>query len=111
MLRRRGVLLATASIATAGAGAAAASAAAAAPKLYGGAKLSLFASGLKNPTSFAFGDGQVFAGDSGSEGKVPNGGVYVLTGGTAVEIPKSPVFVAGMEFHNGALYMSGAVVA
>jgi glucose/arabinose dehydrogenase len=109
VLRRSGVLLAVASIATAGAGAAAASAAAA-PKLYGGAKLSLFASGLKNPTSFAFGDGQVFAGDSGSEGKVPNGGVYVLTGGTAVEIPKSPVFVAGMEFHNGVLYMSGAVI-
>jgi glucose/arabinose dehydrogenase len=65
---------------------------------------------LKNPTSFAFGDGQVFAGDSGSEGKVPNGGVYVLTGGTAVEIPKSPAFVAGMEFHNGTLYLSGAVI-
>lgn len=108
MLRRSVLLLATAGIATASCSAAVASASP--PKLFGGAKLSLFASGLKNPTSFAFGDGEVFAGDSGGEQKVPNGGVYVLRGGTATKIPKSPVFVAGMEFHDGVLYMSGAVL-
>jgi hypothetical protein len=102
-------LLAVASAAAVGGGASVASAASS-PKAFGGAKVSLFASGLKNPTSFAFGDGAVFAGDSGSEGKVPNGGVYVLNDGTATEIPKSPAFVAGMEFHDGWLYMSGAVI-
>jgi hypothetical protein len=80
------------------------------PKAFGGAKVSLFASGLKNPTSFAFGDGVVFAGDSGSGGKVPNGGVYVLKGGKATEIPDAPVFVGGMQFHDGVLYLSAAVL-
>ncbi len=109
VFRRGAMLLAVASIATTAAGVAATSAAAS-PKPYNGAKVSLFASGLKNPTSFAFGDGAVFAGDSGSEGKVPNGGLYVLKDGTATEIPNSPVFVAGAEFHNGVLYMSAAVL-
>jgi glucose/arabinose dehydrogenase len=104
-------LLVSASIAAASGSAAVASAAAPPPKLFNGAKMSMFASGLRNPTSFAFGDGQVFAGDAGGEQKVPNGGVYALNGGTATEIPKSPVFVAGMEFHNGVLYMSGAVLS
>jgi glucose/arabinose dehydrogenase len=110
VLRRGAVLLASASIATAAGGAAVATAATPPPKAFNGAKVSLFASGLRNPTSFAFGDGEVFAGDSGGEQKVPNGGVYVLKGGKATEIPKSPVFVAGMEFHKGVLYMSGAVL-
>jgi glucose/arabinose dehydrogenase len=104
------LLLTAVSIATASGSAAVAAAATPPPKLFGGAKLSLFASGLKNPTSFAFGDGEVFAGDSGGEQKVPNGGLYVLKGGTAIEIPKSPVFVAGTEFHHGVLYLSGAVL-
>ena len=53
-----------------------------------GHKVELVASGLKTPTSFAFGDGRVFVGDGGnSEGSAPpNGGVYVLKNGTAVKI-------------------------
>ena len=134
-MRRSAVVLAVASIAAGGVGAAVASVASAAgglsaavasvasaggpsaavasaagggpaPKTFGGAKVSLFASGLKNPTSFAFGDGAVFAGDSGNSYKEPNGGVYLLKGGTATEIPNSPSFVAGMQFHDGVLYMS-----
>jgi glucose/arabinose dehydrogenase len=81
-----------------------------APKTYGGAKASLFATGLKNPTSFAFGDGTVFAGDSGNSTKVPNGGVYVINNGTGTELPNSPLFVGGMTFHAGALYLSGGVI-
>ena len=112
MLRRSAVVLALASIVAGGVGAAMASAAGGPPppKTFGGAKVSLFASGLKNPTSFAFGDGSVFAGDSGNSQKAPNGGVYVLKGGTATEIPDSPIFVGGMQFHKGVLYMSAATV-
>jgi glucose/arabinose dehydrogenase len=80
------------------------------PKTYGGAKESLFATGLKNPTSFAFGDGKVFAGDSGNSAKVPNGGVYVIQNGKGVELPNSPLFVGGMTFHAGALYLSGGTI-
>jgi glucose/arabinose dehydrogenase len=77
-------------------------------KLYGGASATLYATGLKNPTSFAWGDGAMFAGDSGSEGKVPNGGVYIIANGTATEIPNGPIFVGGLAWHRGALYLSDA---
>jgi glucose/arabinose dehydrogenase len=112
MFRRSAAALAAASVAACGVGAAVASAAGGppAPKTFGGAKASLFATGLKNPTSFAFGDGAMFAGDSGNSSKVPNGGVYVLKGGTATEIPDSPIFVGGMQFHKGVLYMSAAIL-
>jgi glucose/arabinose dehydrogenase len=82
------------------------------PTSTNGHQVQLFASGLKTPTSFAFGGGNVFAGDGGdSEGSgPPNGGVYVLKGGNAVRIPGSPDFVAGVVWHNGALYVSGGTV-
>jgi glucose/arabinose dehydrogenase len=78
-----------------------------------GHKVELVASGLKTPTSFAFGDGMVFAGDGGnSEGSAPpNGGVYVLKNGTAVKIASPLVFVAGLAWHCNQLYISGAVLA
>jgi glucose/arabinose dehydrogenase len=80
------------------------------PKTHGGATATLYATGLKNPTSFAWGDGAMFAGDSGSEGKTPNGGLYVVANGTVTEIPNGPVFVAGLAWRHGALYMSAAFV-
>ena len=78
-----------------------------------GHKVDLVASGLKTPTSFAFGGGRVFVGDGGnSEGSAPpNGGVYVLKGGTAVKIASPLVFVAGLAWHCDKLYLSGAVLA
>lgn len=87
----------------------AASAATKLPKLktYGGAKATLYASGLKNPTSFAWGDGAMFAGDSGSSSKIPNGGVYIVANGTATEIPNGPLFVAGLAWRDDSLYVSG----
>jgi hypothetical protein len=80
------------------------------PKTHGGAKVSLFATGMKNPTSFAFGNGAIFVGDSGNSNGVPNGGVWVIKHGVGVAIPNSPVFVGGMTFHDGALYLSGGVL-
>jgi len=79
------------------------------PKGVGGAKVSLFASGLHTPTSFAFGGGNVFEGDGGVESKTapPNGGVFLLKGGKATPIPSSPQFVAGLAWHQGSLYVSG----
>jgi glucose/arabinose dehydrogenase len=78
-----------------------------APKAHGGATVSLFASGLKNPTSFAWGDGAMFAGDSGSSEQVPNGGVDIVARGSSTTVPNGPIFVGGMAFHHGALYLSG----
>ncbi len=77
-----------------------------------GHKVELVASGLKTPTSFAFGDGMVFEGDGGnSEGSAPpNGGVYALEHGTAVKIPSAFKFVAGVAWHCNKLYVSGATL-
>ncbi|HEY3775378.1 MAG TPA: hypothetical protein VGL69_20405 [Solirubrobacteraceae bacterium] len=63
-----------------------------------------------NPTSFAWGDGAMFAGDSGGEGSTPNGGLYIIANGTATEIPNGPVFVGGLAWHKGALFMSAAFI-
>jgi glucose/arabinose dehydrogenase len=78
-----------------------------------GHKVQLVASGLKTPTSFAFGHGMVFEGDGGSsEGSAPpNGGVYVLKHGHARKIASGYKFVAGLAFHDHKLYVSGAVLA
>ncbi len=83
------------------------------PTSTNGNKVELVASGLKTPTSFAFGDGQIFVGDGGdSEGSgPPNGGVYVLKNGTAKLISSPLKFVAGVIWHDGRLYISGAVLA
>ncbi|HEX3979225.1 MAG TPA: hypothetical protein VHW96_23340 [Solirubrobacteraceae bacterium] len=64
--------------------------------------------GIATPTSFAFGNGQVYEGDGGSQtSKVLNGGVFVLKHGTGVKIAHSPKFVSGVAFHDGALYVAG----
>ena len=76
-----------------------------------GHKVQLVASGLHTPTSFAFGRGQVFVGDGGSEKGPPNGGVYVLRHGHAVKIASRLKFVAGLAWHRGKLYISGGVLA
>ena len=67
-----------------------------------GHRVQLVASGLKTPTSFAFGDRRIFVGDGGnSEGSAPpNGGVYVLKNGAAEKIPSPFKFVAGLAWHS-----------
>ena len=78
------------------------------PKGVGGAKVQQVAAGLHTPTSFAFGAGTLFEGDGGVEtAKVPNGGVFAIKGGAGKLIPGSPAFVAGLAWHDGALYVSG----
>jgi len=65
------------------------------------------ATGLSIPTSFAFGAGSVFEGDGGSDSGPPNGGVFLLKGGSATKLARSPQFVAGLAWHQGTLYVSG----
>jgi glucose/arabinose dehydrogenase len=68
--------------------------------------------GLATPTAFAFGNGQIYEADGGAEtSKVPNGGVFVLENGTGVKIANSPMFVSGLAFHAGALYVDGGSVS
>ena len=69
------------------------------------------AAGLQTPTSFAVGAGKVFEGDGGSEtSKVPNGGVYLLSGGKGVKLAGSPNFVSGLAWHKSALYVAGGTL-
>jgi glucose/arabinose dehydrogenase len=82
-----------------------------APSSTNGQPVQLVASGLLSPTSFAFGDGAVFEGDSGGSGKVPNGGIYLLSGGKATKVKTKLVFVGGLQFRGSTLYVSGATLA
>jgi glucose/arabinose dehydrogenase len=81
------------------------------PTAPGGQTVTQVAAGLQTPTSFATGAGKVFEGDGGSESsKVPNGGVYLLTGGKGVKLAGSPNFVSGLAWHQGALYVAGGTI-
>src|SRR5690242_7747722 len=70
------------------------------PTSTNGHAVQLVASGVNTPTSFAFGGGNVFEGDGGSESGSgpPNGGVYLLKGGTATKLSHSPNFVGGLAW-------------
>ena len=114
-MRGRIAALMAASVVAGGAVASVATAAAGPPppETFGGAKVSAFpAAGLLNPTSFAWGDGAMFAGDSGaSTAKVPNGGLYVIKSGVATKIsPPTVLFVGGVAWHGGALYASDVAI-
>jgi glucose/arabinose dehydrogenase len=111
--RTAALIAATAALTTGGlvASATAASGPPPPPKGVNGAKVKLFAQGggLTTPTSFAFGGGNVFEGDGGSESsQIPNGGVFLLKGGTATKLDGSPNFVGGLTWRKGTLYVSGA---
>jgi glucose/arabinose dehydrogenase len=81
------------------------------PKATGGQTVTQVAAGLQTPTSFAFGAGRVFEGDGGAEtSKVPNGGVYLLSGGAGVKLAGSPQFVSGLAWNKGALYVAGGTI-
>ena len=87
MLRRL-IRLATAGLLTTGVLAVvAASANAQPPVSSNGRPVTLVASGLNTPTSFAFGGGAIFEGDGGFP---TAGGVYVLQNGTGTLLPGSP---------------------
>ena len=113
--RTAALIAATAALTTGGVVASATAATGPPPPPVGakGVKVKLFASGggLTTPTSFAFGGGNVFEGDGGSESsQVPNGGVFLLKGGTGTKLDGSPNFVGGLTWHKGTLYVSGASV-
>jgi hypothetical protein len=78
------------------------------PTSSNGQPVTLIASGLGTPTSFAFGPGALFEGDGGnSSSGPPNGGVFLLRGGMAALLPDSPQFVSGLAWHDNALYIAG----
>jgi glucose/arabinose dehydrogenase len=114
-MRRKIVAAAAAAVAAVGIGTPAAAAASAAPPPMpvstNGHPVQLVASGLHTPTSFAFGSGEVFVGDGGGEESgPPNGGLFVVKNGAAVKVQSNLRFVAGLAWHNDALYISGAVL-
>lgn len=82
------------------------------PTSTNGNPVQLVASGLMTPTSFAFGDGNVFEGDGGSTSSKgpPMGGVFLLKNGTATKLAGSPGFVGGLVWRGGTLYVSGGKV-
>ncbi len=82
------------------------------PTSHNGHPVQLVASGPATPTSFAFGAGKIFVGDGGnSEGSgPPNGGVWVVSGGKASRISTRIKFVAGLAWHDNALYISGGAL-
>src|SRR5436305_9711256 len=112
-MRVRGAAFIAASVISTGAAASVATAAGPPPppQGVGGAKVQQVAAGLHTPTSFAFGAGTLFEGDGGAENaNPPNGGVYAIKGGKGTLISGSPQFVAGLAWHNSALYVSGGFV-
>jgi len=67
--------------------------------------------GLATPTSFAFGDRQVFEGDAGPESNgPPRGGVFVLKNRTGHKLAGSPGYVSGLAWHGGSLYVAGGSI-
>jgi hypothetical protein len=76
------------------------------PKSTNGNTVQLVGSGLSTPTSFAFGAGQTFVSDFGSEDGKSVGGVFVLKGGAAVRLPGSPPISFGLAWHKNTLYIS-----
>src|SRR5689334_12466556 len=101
-MRKKIVAAAAAAVAAVGIGTPAVATASAAPPPMpvstNGHPVQLVASGLHTPTSFAFGAGKVFVGDGGGGGEEsgpPNGGLFVVKNGAAVEVKSNLRFVAG----------------
>jgi glucose/arabinose dehydrogenase len=105
---RRTLALAFAAFGILGTAAAAQAAGPPPPTATNGSAVQVVATGLGTPTSFAFGDGQVFEGDGGNaQSGAPNGGVFWLHGGSATLLAGSPQFVSGLVWHEGTLYVAG----
>jgi len=109
MLSRATKVLCASVVAATGLGAVATAAGPPAPVSTNGHTVTLVATGLGTPTSFAFGGGNVFEGDGGANpgNGPPNGGVFVLKNGTATKLAGSPAFVGGLAYRGNTLYVSG----
>lgn len=112
MLSRAMKVLCTSVAICCGLGAIASAAGPPAPTSTNGHKVTLVASGLLTPTSFAFGAGNIFEGDGGNTQPPtpPNGGVFVLKHGHAHKLAGSPGFVGGLAWRNNTLYVSAATL-
>ena len=106
MRKRFGAVVAATAVAAGAITAVAVAAGAPPPKGYNGAKATLYATGLKNPTSFAWLNGTMFAGDSGNSNSLPNGGIYVIKNHVGTQLPVNALFVGGLATHKGVLYAS-----
>lgn len=106
MTSRVGKMLAAVLVASGAMGAFALAAGSGAPKTRSGKSAQLVASNVATPTSFAFGDKQVFMSDGTPPPEAPVGGVYVIKHGAPVKLPGSPPLSFGVTFHKGTLYVS-----
>jgi glucose/arabinose dehydrogenase len=110
MLSRAMKVLCASVVVCAGFGAVATAAGPPPPVSTNGHKVTLVATGVQTPTSFAFAGGNVFEGDGGnstSENAPPTGGgVYLLKHGTATRLSGSPDFVGGLAWRGNTLYVS-----
>jgi glucose/arabinose dehydrogenase len=105
-LGARALVFVAATAALSGAVASAASGPPPNPTSHTGSPSELVATGLTTPTSFAFGAGQTFVSDGGSQNGKPPGGVFVVENGVGRRLAGSPRYVAGITFRNGTLYVS-----
>lgn len=106
MRKRAAAVAAAATVISVGALAGTASAAGP-PTSPTGHKVHLVATGMTIPTSFAWGHRAMFAGDGTQISPTQfAGGVYQIKKGKARKLKGSPVWVSGLKFHNGVLYMS-----
>jgi glucose/arabinose dehydrogenase len=77
------------------------------PSTPSGKPAQVVASNVFIPTSFAWGDGQMFWSDGTPSDAAPVGGVYYLKDGVPTKIPGSPAESFGVAWHKGKLYVSG----
>ena len=77
------------------------------PTTPSGKRAKVVVSGIPTPTSFAFGNGQIFvAGFGDEEHPKVKGGVYVVRAGKPLRLPGSPAHVVGLAYRAGTLYVS-----
>jgi glucose/arabinose dehydrogenase len=107
MLARAGRIALTLALVGGLTAAAAGAASTGGPTTPSGKQAQVVAENVFTPTSFAWGDGQMFWSDGTPPAEAPVGGVYVLKGSEPTKIPGSPAFSFGVTFHKGKLYVSG----
>jgi len=77
------------------------------PRAANGHPVTAVARRIPTPTAFAFAYGRIFVAGYGNEDRpAVRGGVFVVSGGKAVELPGSPAHAFGLAFRSGTLYVS-----
>jgi glucose/arabinose dehydrogenase len=107
-MKRRGLLLVSAAALVLAPVATAAQGPPPTPKAVDGHPVTVVARGIPTPTTFAFGNGQLFvAGFGDEEHPKVTGGVFVVKNGKPVKLAGSPQHVLGLAYSGGTLYVSG----